>query len=1538
MKLQVRSVGLLALVASVLAAAPAFAIDQGACCVQGTSRLEALMNPNKGSDEAFFSSGGAPPNITLVLDTSCSMNAWPQNWPTSEGCSGGSHDTFAGAGYDPGTTYRPVIADIDAMGNEVPNPRWFNNEMVYRADGTASPNQSPIGHDLNGNPHGGSYSTRTWSGTGTFVSARDQSCDAITTNSTYRSNCRTCLTNKGYYVLNSTTRLAAGNFLRYYPPRDVSALMVLSHLLFDIREVRLSVMTFNDWSNPTNAGNECWGGSVCMWRDASPDCDQLSPFDQSAVTTRRKEMLAAMATNRPFTSGTPLASSLYAAMYSMRSASAFDTMFGAGTYPVPPTGLGAAFTESGAAKKKRICNRCGFNAVIALTDGEPSGETISSSSYPAAITGMATTCSGGACGSRLDEIAAYFWQQGDLRDDEPGVQRVATYTIGFGTNSDANGLLGSAASAGGGSHFSASNAAGVVQAFQSIFEDISSRNTSFATAAVASVQTGSSSTPAVLPRLVPRQDQAWLGRLWRFDQYNEFVEEWDLNGDGDRDDVFVVEKPCASAGECAPAADGGRPETADNIVTEDSSGRFVRASDMSTVAREYWEGNDALVGSANVAAIDARRVWTVVDSNNDGAFTNEDKMLRIQLLPLAGTHTFPDGSTVTAAAYDDMLAEYMGLKHSDRCPSSTGPGTLLSRAGLTTSTAWGVAGWSVAPLIPLQSDFDRLCARIVIMWTLGYDLLNANVAAKSTTMRADALGDIFHSSPIAVEPPLEPFLCDLGLSTQCARTIYADLGIGDTQHDFTVSASLCPTGTAITKAYDVWQARHHRRQRVLLVGANDGMVHAFDNGRAIDDANALITGTNNTSDVCTAGRPLNRYSHGTGQELWAFVPPDLLSRLPDQLLGHQYMVDGDIMVRDIWADEDQDGVKDADEFHTLAVISEGRGGTHYLALEVPFALSGDRAMDAERRPNFRWMYPQPCSAEAATFGKTFFSLSPKAPPIGPIIFDNGTLETTEAAAVGIPRMGVANTVERWVVALSGGWTPGLERGRGVYVVDAWAGTVGNRRDNLWWKYEYDATATGENAPKRAMTHSIPAPIALVDYGADRQPGQDNFFDTAVWGDTAGQIWLARFADPAIFDTTTQTITNWSVARALELDRNGGSSVANKNPFFYLPSVAIEPGNNRLRVFMGSGNRYALLERGAGMCRYDNPLACAKANCDSTAVEYTRNDGFIDIDEASNRWGSRTFSSADYDFTKLKNDTAPVVFTETCGVPGTPRVEAEVTQFRAEQCGISNTSPGAINESRFRCGMFNGAFGGYSCEQVNVSRNGSLGDLLNTSDVSTSGLGTNRFVGFWAYGNGLHFGGDAGSAADFDTARLSDRDGDLVDVTTVTCTSTSCTGGATADTDRGWAMDYDVLEAKTATGAAVVASCVLWSDLTPGADLDGGVNSCGGGLSSVSRIFQGDFITGQPNCAYGFLNLDAGTYVRSQGRGVLSPPPEPASVVQVSKSGQVRYSAMMVEPGQSQATTVDVTGTQDILQVVYELPITRALHNCRHADGGCVTSP
>jgi type IV pilus assembly protein PilY1 len=63
---------------------------------------------------------------------------------------------------------------------------------------------------------------------------------------------------------------------------------------------------------------------------------------------------------------------------------------------------------------------------------------------------------------------------------------------------------------------------------------------------------------------------------------------------------------------------------------------------------------------------------------------------------------------------------------------------------------------------------------------------------------------------------------------------------------------------------------------------------------------------------------------------------------------------------------------------------------------------------------------------------------------------------------------------------------------------------------------------------------------------------------------------------------------------------------------------------------------------------------------------------------------------------------------------------------------------------------------------------------------------------------------------------------------------------------------------------------------------------------------------------------------------------------VSRTGQVKYSTLLVEPGKAQATEVQVSGDMDVLQYIYELPVSRSLHACRHdpyggGEAACIPS-
>jgi type IV pilus assembly protein PilY1 len=92
-------------------------------------------------------------------------------------------------------------------------------------------------------------------------------------------------------------------------------------------------------------------------------------------------------------------------------------------------------------------------------------------------------------------------------------------------------------------------------------------------------------------------------------------------------------------------------------------------------------------------------------------------------------------------------------------------------------------------------------------------------------------------------------------------------------------------------------------QRVIYVGTNDGMLHAFDDT--------------------------------DGSEKWAFIPPDLLPQLKNIVEGsdHQYYVDGSPQAYTLDGNYDGD-LLDVGTDKVIIVFGERRGGTSYTALDV----------------------------------------------------------------------------------------------------------------------------------------------------------------------------------------------------------------------------------------------------------------------------------------------------------------------------------------------------------------------------------------------------------------------------------------------------------------------------------------------------------------------------------------------------------------------------------------------------------------------------
>ena len=158
-------------------------------------------------------------------------------------------------------------------------------------------------------------------------------------------------------------------------------------------------------------------------------------------------------------------------------------------------------------------------------------------------------------------------------------------------------------------------------------------------------------------------------------------------------------------------------------------------------------------------------------------------------------------------------------------------------------------------------------------------------------IRASVLGDIYHSQIVEVGKP-------------SASTLYTSTN----QEAYYRSKN----------GYNQWAASLANRARTLYVGANDGMLHAFD---AV-----------------------------TGAERWAFVPPFVASRLPeiinDTLEGiggterggtnSIFAVDGSPVVHDMYIRglDSTGGLETAPGWHTILMVPYGRGGRGFSVLDV----------------------------------------------------------------------------------------------------------------------------------------------------------------------------------------------------------------------------------------------------------------------------------------------------------------------------------------------------------------------------------------------------------------------------------------------------------------------------------------------------------------------------------------------------------------------------------------------------------------------------
>ncbi|NOQ51882.1 MAG: hypothetical protein GQ578_06675 [Desulfuromonadaceae bacterium] len=334
----------------------------------------------------------------------------------------------------------------------------------------------------------------------------------------------------------------------------------------------------------------------------------------------------------------------------------------------------------------------------------------------------------------------------------------------------------------------------------------------------------------------------------------------------------------------------------------------------------------------------------------------------------------------------------------------------------------------------------------------------------------------------------------------------------------------------------------------IFVGGNDGMLHAF-------------------RDV-------------SGEEAWAFIPPDLLKNL--QYLSdtdrHYYFVDSSPVI--YVYDADGDGNVEAGDKAILICGMRRGGGTNNITQPVdgdapPPSRGSYFALDITNPedPQFMWQI----NSEVDDFGEMGQTWSlPRLTKmkVGGVIkvvavfgagydtnedlrygpnqnFPDDTDETTNTSMAPPGEGDVISAGTATHAPSDSDSDAFFPRGRGIYVVEVATLSDGvpgfGSSGQLIWSYT--------NADNSAMSYCIPSDPLVLDRD------NDGYTDHIYIGDTGGQLWRFNVAD-------TATTDNWTGTRIFTANVDGSTDVGRK--IFYKPTATVS-GDDTL-LYFGTGDR------------------------------------------------------------------------------------------------------------------------------------------------------------------------------------------------------------------------------------------------------------------------------------------------------------------------------------------------------------------------------
>jgi type IV pilus assembly protein PilY1 len=457
-----------------------------------------------------------------------------------------------------------------------------------------------------------------------------------------------------------------------------------------------------------------------------------------------------------------------------------------------------------------------------------------------------------------------------------------------------------------------------------------------------------------------------------------------------------------------------------------------------------------------------------------------------------------------------------------------GVGALLqARANITTSrTIYTVASTTPAPASSLvalnSSSITPTLLNVANDGTTAPNLINfiygLNVYGTNPTLnKAWVMGDVMHSRPLVVNYAQYTF-CDPTKGDNCSPT-----------------AATVPTANEKNCSVNL---------SMIYVAGNDGMLHAFYD--------------------CS------------GQEAWAFVPPDMLPNL-QYLTGtlHTYYADSSPSV--YIYNQDNSGTINQTNSSTnkdkVILMFGGRrgGGSNIPSGGVYYALD----VTNETAPKFLWSISN-STPGFSEMGETWSEPNIVKMNIG------GTDEIVALFGAGYDnanedmRYGNTQSFSGVTPVNNGdiGQSPGVsasgsavtpQHGRGIFAVQLATLTNGvptiASAPTKIWSYTYGTgTPTSPYKYDPTMNFSLPGQITAIDsIGL-------GYTDTLYTADTGGNLWR--------FNVGNTSVTNWTGTKIFSSNPGYPGGALNSSDtgrkIFYKPSVVTQAGYRM--IFFGTGDR------------------------------------------------------------------------------------------------------------------------------------------------------------------------------------------------------------------------------------------------------------------------------------------------------------------------------------------------------------------------------